>query len=155
MKNFFMALIIIAIFSFINIKYQDFFNVTVTADLKTEEEKIELIEKNLKVYKNYVIVGIVTSISCLISVIGQLVFNFKSGCEFPFDLWAKGDIANALVNTVCFSIFLTLDAESVMNLETKEYYDILQGITIAISWYRFTTFLLVIESMSKLILTLI
>ena len=70
MKNFFMALIIIAIFSFINIKYQDFFNVTVTADLKTEEEKIELIEKNLKVYKNYVIVGIVTSISCLISVIG-------------------------------------------------------------------------------------
>ena len=70
MKNFFMALIIISIFSFINIKYQDFFNVTVTADLKTEEEKIELIEKNLKVYKNYVIVGIVTSISCLISVIG-------------------------------------------------------------------------------------
>ena len=70
MKNFFMALIIIAIFSFINIKYQDFFNVTVTADLKTEDEKIELIEKNLKVYKNYVIVGIVTSISCLISVIG-------------------------------------------------------------------------------------
>ena len=65
-----MALIIISIFSFINIKYQDLFNVTVTKDLKTEEEKIELIEKNLKIYKNYVIVGIVTSISCLISVIG-------------------------------------------------------------------------------------
>ena len=65
-----MALIIISISSFINIKYQDLFNVTVTADLKTEEEKIELIEKNLKIYKNYVIVGIVTSISCLISVIG-------------------------------------------------------------------------------------
>ena len=70
MKNFFMALIIISISSFINIKYQDLFNVTVTADLKTEEEKIELIEKNLKIYKNYVIVGILTSISCLISVIG-------------------------------------------------------------------------------------
>ena len=65
-----MALIIISISSFINIKYQDLFNVTVTADLKTEEEKIELIEKNLKIYKNYVIVGIFTSISCLISVIG-------------------------------------------------------------------------------------
>ena len=70
MKNFFMALIIISISSFINVKYQDLFNVTVTADLKTEEEKIELIEKNLKIYKNYVIVGILTSISCLISVIG-------------------------------------------------------------------------------------
>ena len=90
-----------------------------TKGLDTEEEKIEKITKNLAIFKNYALLGILTSISCLISVIGQLVYNLKSGYDFPFDLWAKADIANAIVNTVCFVIFLNLDPESLLKRESK------------------------------------
>lgn len=42
-----------------------------------------------------------------------------------------------------------------INRDTKKYFDLLQICTVAASWYRFITFLIVLPSMSKLILTLI
>ena len=56
-----------------------------TADIESEEEKLAKIEEHLEEFKTYALIGIVTSISCLMSVIGQFVYNLKSGSNFPFD----------------------------------------------------------------------
>ena len=119
------SIVIVTIFSIINIRYQQLFSSAVTADLKTEEEKLAVITANLENFKNYTLLGIITSISCLISVIGQFVYNFKSGSHFPFDQWAKADFANAIINTVCFGIFNMLEAKYLIDRETKKYFDYL------------------------------
>ena len=56
----------------------------VTQDL-AEEEKKQVIAENLGKFQSLALLGILTAISCMMSVIGQLVYNIKSGSNFPFD----------------------------------------------------------------------
>lgn len=55
--------------------------------------------------------GQITSFSCMMSVIGQFMFNSFSKFKVPFDKWAVLDFANAITNNICFAMFTQLTAE--------------------------------------------
>ena len=95
------------------------------------------------------------SFSCLTSVLGQFVFNSFSDYKFPFDKWALLDLANAASNTLCYGMASTMSAEDLMNPQTKEIQNYINVVAVLITWFRFFSYLLVIESTSILILTLI
>lgn len=65
------------------------------------------------------------------------------------------DFANSITNSVCFSLFSNVTAEDLNNETTKRYYDIAQIFMVLVSWSRFMSFFLVIQSISILLMTLI
>jgi len=97
--------------------------------------------------------GQITSFACLTSVIGQVIFNSFSMYKVPFDKWAVLDFANALSNTICFGMFANLSAEGVLDTTTKELFNWIQVFAVCVSWGRFISFFLVIQSISILIMT--
>lgn len=111
-KNFYSAIIIVVIFTMINIRYQELFTANLTVKM-TEEEKIKKYAESLQEFNNYTMVGQITSFSCMMSVCGQLIFNKFSQHKFPFDKWAVLDFFNAITNNICFGMFLTLKAEGI------------------------------------------
>ena len=78
---------------------------------KSEEELIEIFVENAKIFETYTTVGQITSFACLTTVIGQFMFNSFSDFQFPFDKWAIFDLANAMSNTICYGMFLTMNPE--------------------------------------------
>lgn len=91
----------------------------------------------------------------MMSVVGQFAFNKFSEHKFPFDKWAVLDFFNALTNNICFGMFLSLNADEVMEERKKMIYNVVQVIAVLVSWSRFLSFFLVIQSISILIMTLI
>lgn len=73
----------------------------------------------------------------------------------PFDKWAILDSANAIFNTICFGLFTILTPKDLLNPATKDIFNVIQVMAVCVSWGRFLSFFLVIESISKLILTLL
>lgn len=153
-KNFLSAIVIVIIFTYINIKYQSLFNLHQFKGLETEQKK-EALTQNLKEFETYTMLGQITSFSCLTSVIGQFIFNSFSKYKVPFDKWAVLDFANALSNTICFGMFATLSADGILDPLTKEAYNWIQVFAVLVSWGRFISFFLVIQSISILIMTAI
>ena len=100
--------------------------------------------------------GQLVSFSCMMSVVGQLIFNTFSKYQVPFDKWALLDLANALTNNICFGMFSTnLQASDMKNKTMKEIFNWMQVTALLVTWCRFFSFFLVIQSVSILILTLI
>ena len=91
----------------------------------------------------------------MMSVVGQLIFNKFSQHKFPFDKWAVLDFFNAITNNICFGMFLTLSAEGITDSSTKELYNWIQVFAVLVSWARFLSFFMVIQSISILIMTLL
>ena len=75
----------------------------------TDEQKFDYMEENLVSFKIGLIYGNVIAAANLISVVSQFIFNAKSPHEFPFDIWSKADMTNALIN---MSTFVTLNSLS-------------------------------------------
>lgn len=71
----------------------------------------------------------------------------------PFDKWAVLDFANAVSNVICFGMFKTLTADDILNPATKEVFNWIQVFAVIVSWGRFLSFFLVIQSISILIIT--
>ena len=93
------------IFQLINLKYIQYFWSEQWA-AETDPAVIdELIEKNLSKFKKYALLGTITSFACLISVIGQFLFNAFSKHKLPFDKWALLELLNAITNSVVYNIF--------------------------------------------------
>jgi len=148
-------------FTYINVKYQSLFNSTqFIADENGEpididiKEKERILDQNLQEFSTFTKLGQITSFSCLMSVIGQFIFNGFSKEKFPFDKWSILDFANAITNTICFGMFIPLTANDLMNETTKELYNWIQVLAILVSWARFLSLFLVIQSISILIITL-
>jgi len=78
------------------------------------EEKTAILTQNLKDFEIFTQLGQITSFSCLMSVIGQFIFNAFSKEKFPFDKWSVLDFANAMTNTICFGMFIPLTAEDIL-----------------------------------------
>ena len=121
-KNFMSSIVIIIIFTQINIKYQQLFNQNQLIGL-SDEEALKVMETNLNEFQSQVMLGQITSFSCMMSVIGQFVFNSRSKFKVPFDKWAVLDFGNAITNNICFGMFSTLKAEDIMQPDTKEIFN--------------------------------
>jgi len=65
------------------------------------------------------------------------------------------DTANAITNVICFGMFSSLKADNIMDPSTKELFNWIQVFAVIVSWGRFFSFFLVIESISLLIMTLL
>lgn len=152
-KNFYSSIIIVIIFTVINIQYQVLFNMK-QYEGASEQEISEGFDKALKEFETYTMLGQITSFSCLMSVIGQLIFNSFSQYKVPFDKWALLDTCNAIFNTICFALFTVLKPD-LSNRETKEIFNWIQVVSILVTWARFLSFFLVIDSISKLMLTIV
>lgn len=118
-----------------------------------QADTLEALTKNLETFQTYTMLGQITSFSCMTSVIGQFIFNSRSKFQVPFDKWAVLDFANAASNTICFGMFTSLTAEGIIDPVTKELYNWIQVFAVVISWGRFISFFLVIQSISILIMT--
>ena len=92
----------------------------------------------------YTNIGQITSFSCMLSVICQLIFNSRSKEKVPFDLWAILDLLNALSNNICFGLFFSLNADDLMDQSKKEIFNWIQVFAVCVSWMRFLSFFLVL-----------
>jgi hypothetical protein len=57
-----------------------------------------VVQENFESFKMISNIGIVVSISSLISVVSQFAFNFKSKYAVPFDKWSVMDLFNSVIN---------------------------------------------------------
>ena len=73
----------------------------------------------------------------------------------PFDFWAILDFANALSNVICFGMFRSLKADDIYDEGKKEIFNWIQVFAVCVSWFRFFSFFLVLQSISILLMTLI
>lgn len=87
----------------------------------TDEEGDVIIAENLSKFKNYALLGTLTSFACLLSVIGQFLFNAFSQYKLPFDKWAICELLNAITNTVVYNIFNSLTPQNIRDENMKQY----------------------------------
>ena len=78
-------------------------------DMATQKAHIELSLVDFQEYCNY---GTFTSISCMISVVSQFLFNARSKYNVPFDKWSVADFLNASCNLVYFVFFNFITPEN-------------------------------------------
>jgi hypothetical protein len=154
-KNFASAAITIMIFQYNCLQYMSIFSPDNLVPSWTEEEKFEYMEENLVSFKIGLIYGNIIAGANLITVISQFVFNAKSPHEFPFDIWSKADMTNALINMTTFVTLNSLSTEQFLNPNYKFYLDYMMVAVQVGSWYRFGCFLILFQKLSVLLLTLI
>jgi len=88
------------------------------------------------------------------SVIGNLLFSAFSKHKLPFDKWAKLELLNAITNSLTYLLVMMLSVENITDPETKRMLNWAMIASIFVSWARFISFFLVVQSVSKLIMTL-
>jgi hypothetical protein len=89
----------------------------------TYEEKFAYMEEQLPSFKIGLIYGNLIASANLITVISQFTFNAKSPHEFPFDIWSKADMTNALINMTTFVTLNSLSTEQYLDPNFKFYLD--------------------------------
>lgn len=94
------------------------------------------------------------SISSLISVVCQFVFNLFSVQNVPFDKWSILDLFNSVVNVSVLQIFNLLKPKDFIAAEYRTMIITMNLAMVIVSWTRFISFFLVISSMSRLLMTL-
>jgi hypothetical protein len=114
----------------------------------------QTLQDNYIAFKEQCNIGIVVSISSLISVICQFAFNLKSKQQVPFDKWSVLDLLNSVVNVSVLQIFNMLTAKDFTDPQTRQLIIIMNLLMVVVSWTRFISFFLVISSISKLLMTL-
>lgn len=72
----------------------------------------------------------------------------------PIDKWTLIDIVTAILNLICFNVIGKASPESILNPVLKSKLDIYVIIVLVLSWLRFFSYFLVIEDISKVLLTL-
>jgi hypothetical protein len=58
-------------------------------------------------------VGLIVSISCLLTVIGQFTFNAFSKYRLQYGKWEIVELLHGLVNTVMYGAFLVIKFEHI------------------------------------------
>jgi hypothetical protein len=73
----------------------------------------------------------------------------------PIDKWSKTDVIGAVSNIIAFLILQGIPNEAIVDYKQRQMYNILTLLTIIGTWSRFGAQLLVVEDVSKLIMTIV
>ena len=149
----FFALCFLLVFQFSNFQYLELFGNDAFEGMNEKEEE-EQMEKNLEKYKNYIAPALILTISILIHVIMKIIFNLASDYKLHFDKWTLIDILTIITNIICFGAMTTMDAESMMDNDTRYTIDFYLIAVAAVAWLRFFLMFLMNKHFSPLLYTL-
>lgn len=90
-------------FQYVNYYYLILFTQRRYKDAATYEDKYDIIEANLKTYKQVSFYGILLSITFFISFFGRLVYNAFSRKKIRSDIWMLFDLSCGCVNIFAFN----------------------------------------------------
>lgn len=69
-------------------------------------------------------------------------------------MWILVDLMTAVINFIGFLICLTLVAVDIINIDTKHNIDCFMAFVIAITWIRFFFYFLLVQQISRMVMTL-
>lgn len=90
-------------FQYINYLYLGLFTAKKWSGLDTIEERVALLEANIKEYGQINFIGTILSVSYYLSFICRLIFNYNSKNKIPMDIWMLFDLVCATVNIAAFN----------------------------------------------------
>ena len=103
-------------FQYINYSYLNLFTERRYKQTNVYEERLEIISKNLVMYKQYNFIGTILSISYFINFICRVVYNQNTKKKIPFDMWLYFDLLAGVVNIIAFNIVGGSSAESILDV---------------------------------------
>lgn len=154
LKDFICATFIVCMFQYINYSYLNLFTERRYLHAETYQEKLAIIQNNLVVYKQFNYAGTLLSISYFLNFLSRMIYNGFSKKKIKMDIWLLFDLLAGGVNILAFNIVGSSSAESILNVQTKRFYDYYMIMVLIISWLRFFSYFLVVSKISKITLTL-
>jgi hypothetical protein len=106
------------------------------------------------VYKQFNYAGTLLSISYFLNFLSRMIYNGFSKKKIKMDIWLLFDLLAGGVNILAFNIVGSSSAESILDMQTKRFYDYYMIMVLIISWLRFFSYFLVVSKISKITLTL-
>lgn len=96
------------------------------------------------------------SASILFHFFAKILFNMVARYKMPlYDKWTLIDFVTACCNIVAFNVIGGATVESILNDDSKRQLDYYVIVVLLVSWLRFFSLFLIIQSISKLLMTLI
>ncbi len=105
-------------------------------------------------YKQFNYAGTLLSISYFLNFLSRMIYNGFSKKKIKMDIWLIFDLLAGGVNILAFNIVGQSSATSILDEQTKRFYDYYMIIVLMISWLRFFSYFLVMGKISKITLTL-
>jgi hypothetical protein len=94
-------------------------------------------------------------LSYFLNFLCRVIFNTFSKVRLPMDLWMLFDIMAGVVNIGAFMIIGNATPASIYNENEKRFYDYYIIVVLIISWIRFFSYFLVVDTIGKITITLL
>jgi len=153
-KEFVCAFSMVIVFQFIVQQYLTLFRLRNFDEHETPEGAISACEENIKTYQTYTLIGMVYNFMLFLHIVQKLSFPIISGIKVPFDFWLFIDIATAVCNIFVIQQTSRLTASDIFDYEQKQWYDYQVIVVMVVTWLRLFTLFLLVQKISKLLLTL-
>lgn len=92
--------------------------------------------------------------SLLWYVLTKVLFNQFAVVSLPMDMWSNIDVLTAITNMVTLSFMATIKGQDIMS-QNKQGFNVMIVLMIVSTWMRLIGYCFVMESFSKLIVTII
>lgn len=98
--------------------------------------------------------GTVLSISYFISFICRVIYNMFSRRKIKTDIWMLFDLVAGSINIFAFNFIGSATADVMIDQNKKRFNDYYMILVLIIAWLRFFSYFLVVNSISKVTITL-
>lgn len=121
----------------------------------TDSMKLILATDKLAEYNKVNYYGTIFSGTLVLHLLTKLIFNFFVDIKIPLDKWTIIDLLCSFFNIICFNVIGKTKPETIIDPDKKMTLDYYVIAVVIVSWLRFFGYFLVIQSISKLLSTLI
>lgn len=113
-----------------------------------------LIQYNLNDYKRYNYLGTIIAVTYLLSGIQRFVYNSHARKKIDVDIWLYADIIAGIFNLAAFNIIGNATPQEIMDVTYKTHLNYYMNVVIVMSWARYFSYFMILNTISKLTIIL-